>query len=116
MISLRNLRDWRKRVVLSLLDYTSVRDQRDNIGIQYLKNIEICFSPFFGNTGVWTQSFVLARQVHYHLSHAPTTFALVFLQIVSGVGPQYSYFCLPSTWEYRHAPPCLVKLLCFEEK
>jgi hypothetical protein len=36
---------------------------------------------FFGNTKIWAQGFILARQVLYSLSHASSPFVLVILEI-----------------------------------
>jgi hypothetical protein len=37
------------------------------------------FFSFGGVIGVWTQDFALAKQVLYHLSHAPAISALIIL-------------------------------------
>jgi hypothetical protein len=47
---------------------------------------------FFGSTGVWTQSLRHARQVLYHLSHAPSTPFLV--SSLSYSSARVSCFCL----------------------
>jgi hypothetical protein len=66
------------------------------------------FFFFFGENGVWTQGFALAKQALYCLSHMCVHFALVILEVGScelfawlGLKPQSSDVSLPSSSDYR---------------
>jgi hypothetical protein len=77
------------------------------------KQVSLC-SYVFGSSGVWIHG--LARQVLYHLSHAPGPIALVIFQIWSWalfIFIQASlrlwsfYLFLWQSWDFRYAIPCI---------
>jgi hypothetical protein len=68
---------------------------------------------FWSGTVVWTQGFDLARQVLYHLRHAPSPFCFsYFSDRVSYFLPRAdlrlksSYTGLPLSWNHKYTPPC----------
>jgi hypothetical protein len=67
------------------------------------------FFFFHGGTGVWTQGFVLARQVFYHLSHASLSsfFEVFFFLRVSLCSPSW-----PNSWSTSLNPWMLGLQLC----
>jgi hypothetical protein len=64
------------------------------------------FFFFFGETGILTQGFILAKKALYHLSHTSSGYfgdgSLVncFPRLASNHAPPD--FSLPDGWDYRH--------------
>jgi hypothetical protein len=61
----------------------------------------------FGSTGVWTQGFVLARQMTYHLGHVSNPFLFCYfldrvLLVCPGQPGLRSYLCFPHSCGDRH--------------
>jgi hypothetical protein len=67
-------------------------------------HILVCLFFFFDSTGVWTQGFMLAKQVLFCLRHtsSPTTPI-----VLHSAGLWSSYFRLHVSWHDRCVPKCL---------
>lgn len=74
----------------------------------------------FGSAGDWSQSFALARQGPYHLSHVPCSFCAFvgFSQLESqtkfaqaDLWLRFFYFCLMRSWDNGLKSPHLAPLI-----
>jgi hypothetical protein len=76
----------------------------------------------FGSTGVWTQGFMHARKALWDLSHSPSPFCLIILEIGSYFvhSPSWTmfllYICFPHNWDDTYKPPyAWLYLQCFKK-